>query len=114
MLLVQQWAAGVWKVPSEGDRKPVRQLPDPSGGRGEQFAGGVYWPIHSRADGAPGSKNSAEWLPSDASYHCAYAAIWVGTKPRWDLAVDEAECQALIGLVGGCPSTVVSYEPASA
>ncbi|MEV7173957.1 hypothetical protein AB0O18_30185 [Streptomyces sp. NPDC093224] len=31
----------------------------------------------SKADEAP-----AEWLPSGASYHCACAAIRVGTKPR--------------------------------
>ncbi|MFB7277182.1 HNH endonuclease family protein [Streptomyces hydrogenans] len=59
-------------------------------------------------------KDPAEWLPSDASYHCAYAATWVGTKLRWDLAADEAERHALLGLAEGCPATVVSYEPASA
>ncbi|WP_326756729.1 hypothetical protein OHB56_02430 [Streptomyces sp. NBC_01635] len=56
-------------------------------------------------------KDPAEWLPSDASYHCAYAATWVGTKLRWDLAVDEAERQALLGLAEDCPTTIVSYEP---
>ncbi|MEW5655281.1 HNH endonuclease family protein [Streptomyces cinereoruber] len=56
-------------------------------------------------------KDPAEWLPSDASYHCTYAAIWTGTKLRWDLAADEAERQTLRALAGDCPTTLVSYEP---
>ncbi|MGW6561502.1 hypothetical protein [Streptomyces hydrogenans] len=57
-------------------------------------------------------KDPAEWLPSDASCHCAYAATWVGTKLRWDLAADEAEREVLLGLAEDCPATVVSYAPA--
>ncbi|MFF4457253.1 HNH endonuclease family protein [Streptomyces goshikiensis] len=57
-------------------------------------------------------KDPAEWLPSAGSYHCTYAATWVGTKLRWDLAVDEAERQALLGLAEDCPTTTVVYEPA--
>ncbi|MFE0654763.1 HNH endonuclease family protein [Streptomyces sp. NPDC059534] len=56
-------------------------------------------------------KDPAEWLPSDASYHCTYAATWVGTKLRWDLAADEDERQALLGLAEDCSETIVSYEP---
>ncbi|MFC8495609.1 HNH endonuclease family protein [Streptomyces sp. NPDC057235] len=56
-------------------------------------------------------KDPAEWLPSDASYHCAYAATWVGTKLRWDLAADEAEREALLGLAEDCPAAVVVYDP---
>ncbi|MFB7787745.1 hypothetical protein ACFC1D_34155 [Streptomyces vinaceus] len=57
-------------------------------------------------------KDPAEWLPSDGSYHCTYAATWVGTKLRWDLAVDDAERQALLGLAEDCAATTVVYEPA--
>ncbi|MFA7767785.1 hypothetical protein [Streptomyces sp. NRRL S-448] len=56
-------------------------------------------------------KDPAEWLPSDGSYHCTYAATWVGTKLRWDLAVDVDERQALLSLAGDCPTTTVVYEP---
>ncbi|MGW5779842.1 HNH endonuclease family protein [Streptomyces sp. NPDC003863] len=55
-------------------------------------------------------KDPAEWLPSDTSYHCAYAATWVATKLRWDLAADEAEREALLGLAEDCPTTAVVYE----
>ncbi|MFB7359467.1 HNH endonuclease family protein [Streptomyces gardneri] len=56
-------------------------------------------------------KDPAEWLPSDASYHCTYATTWVGTKLRWNLAADEDERQALLGLAEECPTALVSYEP---
>ncbi|WP_432016554.1 YoaK family protein [Streptomyces hydrogenans] len=58
------------------------------------------------------AQDPAEWLPTDTSYHCTYVATWVGTKLRWDLAADEAERDALLGLVEDCPTTVVTYEPA--
>ncbi|MGV9912880.1 hypothetical protein [Streptomyces tendae] len=57
-------------------------------------------------------KGPAEWLPSNTSYHCACAATWVGTKLRWDLAADEDERQALLGMAEDCPGTVVTYDPA--
>ncbi|AYV32846.1 hypothetical protein EES41_39430 (plasmid) [Streptomyces sp. ADI95-16] len=53
-----------------------------------------------------GRQGPAEWLPSDGSYHCTYAATWVGTKLRWDLAVDENERQALLGLAEDCPTAL--------
>ncbi|MDH6545218.1 hypothetical protein [Streptomyces sp. SPB4] len=40
------------------------------------------------------------------------ATTWVGTKLRWDLAVDANERQALLGLAEDCPTTTVVYEPA--
>ncbi|MFB6632186.1 HNH endonuclease family protein [Streptomyces sp. NPDC056362] len=56
-------------------------------------------------------KDPAEWLPTDTSYHCSYAATWVATKLRWDLAADESERQSLLGLAENCPAALVSYEP---
>ncbi|MCZ4120300.1 hypothetical protein [Streptomyces sp. H39-S7] len=44
---------------------------------------------------------------------CTYAASWVGTKLRRDLAVDDTERQALVGLAEECPTTHVVYEPAA-
>lgn len=57
-------------------------------------------------------KDPAQWLPPAADYHCEYVAKWVGTKLRWDLAADEAERQALLGVAEDCPNTTVVYEPA--
>ncbi|MEV0989955.1 HNH endonuclease family protein [Streptomyces sp. NPDC049949] len=68
--------------------------------------------VSAASNRSKADKDPAEWLPSDGSYHCTYAATWVGTKLRWDLAVDENERQALLGLAEDCPTTTVVYEPA--
>ncbi|MFF3215583.1 HNH endonuclease family protein [Streptomyces sp. NPDC002886] len=68
--------------------------------------------VSAASNRSKSDKDPAEWLPSDGSYHCTYAATWVGTKLRWDLAADDAEVQALLGLAEDCPTTTVVYEPA--
>ncbi|MFF1343408.1 HNH endonuclease family protein [Streptomyces sp. NPDC058290] len=68
--------------------------------------------VSAASNRSKADKDPAEWLPSDGSYHCTYAASWVGTKLRWDLAADEAERQALLGLAEDCTATTVVYEPA--
>ncbi|MET9694714.1 HNH endonuclease family protein [Streptomyces sp. NPDC006514] len=68
--------------------------------------------VSAASNRSKADKDPAEWLPSDGSYHCTYAATWVATKLRWDLAVDENERQALLGLAEDCPTTTVVYEPA--
>ncbi|WP_234344383.1 HNH endonuclease family protein [Streptomyces sp. WM6372] len=68
--------------------------------------------VSAASNRSKADKDPAEWLPSDGSYHCTYAATWVGTKLRWDLAIDEDERQALLGLAEDCPTTTVVYEPA--
>ncbi|WP_407841427.1 HNH endonuclease family protein [Streptomyces sp. DSM 116496] len=68
--------------------------------------------VSAASNRSKSDKDPAEWLPSDGSYHCTYAATWVGTKLRWDLAADDAEVQALLGLAEDCPNTTVVYETA--
>ncbi|MFB7784066.1 HNH endonuclease family protein [Streptomyces vinaceus] len=68
--------------------------------------------VSAASNRSKADKDPAEWLPSDGSYHCTYAATWVATKLRWDLAVDENERRALLGLAEDCPTTTVVYEPA--
>jgi hypothetical protein len=52
-------------------------------------------------------RDPAEWLPSNASYRCAYVADWVVVKHRWRLAVDTAERAALQRVIGGCGTLTV-------
>ncbi|WP_420718769.1 HNH endonuclease family protein [Streptomyces sp. XY413] len=67
--------------------------------------------VSAASNRSKADKDPAEWLPSDGTYHCTYAATWVATKLRWDLAVDDAERQALLGLAEDCATTTVVYEP---
>ncbi|GGZ95000.1 hypothetical protein GCM10010371_63600 [Streptomyces subrutilus] len=68
--------------------------------------------VSAASNRSKADKDPAQWLPSDTSYHCTYAATWVATKLRWDLAADENEHQALLDLAEACPTTTVVYEPA--
>ncbi|MFC9585960.1 hypothetical protein ACFVJ8_24460 [Streptomyces yangpuensis] len=66
--------------------------------------------VSAASNRSKADKDPAQWLPPYGSYHCTYAATWVGTKLRWNLAADDAERQALLGLAEGCPTTTVVYE----
>ncbi|MEV7416489.1 HNH endonuclease family protein [Streptomyces sp. NPDC089919] len=70
--------------------------------------------VSAASNRSKADKDPAEWMPPNAAYRCTYAATWVGTKLRWDLAVDTAEHQALMELAAQCPVTTVVYEPAPA
>ncbi|MFD3558035.1 hypothetical protein ACFWWA_38990 [Streptomyces goshikiensis] len=88
-----------------------------SAARREAYANDQAYPdtliaVSAASNRSKADKDLAEWLPSDGSYHCTYAATWVGTKLRWDLVVDDAERQALLGLAEDCSTTTVVYEPA--
>ncbi|MFD3612163.1 HNH endonuclease family protein [Streptomyces atroolivaceus] len=66
--------------------------------------------VSAASNRSKSDKDPAQWMPTDASYHCTYAATWVATKLRWDLAVDDVERQALLGTAEDCSGTTVSYE----
>ncbi|MFE1190115.1 HNH endonuclease family protein [[Kitasatospora] papulosa] len=68
--------------------------------------------VSAASNRSKSDKDPAQWMLTDASYHCTYAATWVATKLRWDLAVDDAERQALLGTAEDCSGTTVTYEPA--
>ncbi|WP_442809470.1 hypothetical protein [Streptomyces sp. SR27] len=87
-----------------------------SPGRREAYANDQSSPdtliaVTAASNRSKADKDPAQWLPSDGSYHCTYAATWVATKLRWEPAADEAEQQALLGLAEDCPTTTVTYEP---
>ncbi|MEY9997352.1 hypothetical protein ABIE67_009471 [Streptomyces sp. V4I8] len=69
--------------------------------------------VTARSNRSKADQDPAEWLPPAADVHCRYLVEWVGTKLRWDLAVDDTELAALEGGASGCPDQTVTYEPAS-
>ncbi|MEE1774844.1 HNH endonuclease family protein [Streptomyces sp. NPDC048210] len=68
--------------------------------------------VSAASNRSKSDKDPAQWMPTDGAYQCTYAATWVATKLRWDLAVDDAERQALLGTAEDCTGTTVTYEPA--
>lgn len=68
--------------------------------------------VTARSNRSKADQDPAEWLPPTADVHCRYVAEWVGTKLRWDLAVDDGELAALEEAASGCTGQTVTYEPA--
>ncbi|MFE5489009.1 HNH endonuclease family protein [Streptomyces virginiae] len=99
---------------------PLAEVHDSGGyawdaARREAYANDQHSPdtliaVSAASNRSKADKDPAEWLPPSGSYHCTYAATWVGTKLRWSLAADDAERQALLGLAEDCPTTTVVYE----
>lgn len=50
---------------------------------------------------AKGDRDPAKWQPT--WWRCEYAARWVAVKGKYRLTVDQAERDALAGMLGGCP-----------
>ncbi|MFZ3492266.1 HNH endonuclease family protein [Streptomyces sp. 5.8] len=68
--------------------------------------------VTAKSNRSKADKDPAQWMPPAGGYHCEYAAQWAATKLRWNLAADDAERHALLGLAEDCPTTTVVYEPA--
>ncbi|MFG3275986.1 HNH endonuclease family protein [Streptomyces luteogriseus] len=68
--------------------------------------------VTARSNRSKSDQDPAQWLPPSAEAQCRYAAEWVATKLRWNLAVDEGELAALRELTDACPTQVVEYERA--
>ncbi|QGK71793.1 DUF1524 domain-containing protein [Allosaccharopolyspora coralli] len=49
-----------------------------------------------------GDKPPQDWMPPNADFHCTYAAMWVGSKHKWELTVSDAEKAKLTEVLGGC------------
>lgn len=60
-----------------------------------------------------GDQDPAQWMPSNASYACAYVTAWIRVKYRWNLSVDTSERAALTSRLnsGGCGDRTIETPP---
>lgn len=65
--------------------------------------------VSAASNRSKADKDPAEWMPVE-SFSCTYAAMWTGTKLRWNLNADDAEIEALTAVAANCPGTQVLYE----
>ncbi|WP_272263768.1 hypothetical protein [Streptomyces xanthophaeus] len=62
-----------------------------------------------RSSRQPG-QDPVQWLPFlDGCALCRCGAEWTAGKPRWGLAVDEAERGLLLDIAAGCGGTDVEF-----
>ena len=56
--------------------------------------------VSSSANRSKGSRDPAEWLPTNSSYQNTYASNWASIKVKWGLTADEDEINALKNILG--------------
>jgi len=56
--------------------------------------------VSSSANRSKGSRDPAEWLPTNSSYQNTYASNWASIKVKWGLTADEDEINALKTILG--------------
>jgi hypothetical protein len=77
--------------------------------RREAFANdlGTGWEliaVSSTSNSRKSDMDPADWLPDRPQAVCDYLADWLAVKVRWDLAVDQRERDAIVGLSASCTS----------
>jgi len=48
-------------------------------------------PVSRSANRSKGSKDPAEWLPSNEAFHCTYIQTWIAIKNKYSLTIDSKE-----------------------
>ena len=66
--------------------------------------------VASRANRSKGARGPDEWNPRDESYWCQYATDWTEIKAKWDLAMTEAEAEAVMEMLDTCENPPVVME----
>ena len=56
--------------------------------------------VSGSANRSKGSRDPAEWLPTNTSYQNTYASNWSSIKVKWELTADEDEIAALKSILG--------------
>ncbi|MEV0604665.1 HNH endonuclease family protein [Streptomyces sp. NPDC050315] len=68
--------------------------------------------VTARTNRSKADQDPAQWLPPSVDARCTYAADWVETKLRWELAADRDEARVLREMAGGCGQQRIEYEHA--
>ncbi|MBO8189247.1 HNH endonuclease family protein [Streptomyces spirodelae] len=66
--------------------------------------------VTARENRQKADKDPAGWWVPAASASCQYLSDWVATKTRWQLALDQAEKNALGKRAAACPNTRVKTD----
>lgn len=66
------------------------------------YSPGVIIMVSAHSNRSKGSDDPADWMPTQESYHCAYADRWVELKDDWNLTVDQDEHDALEDTLSAC------------
>ena len=77
-----------------------------STGRRQVFANDLRRPqliaVTDNVNQSKGDQDPSTWQPSQASYRCTYAKMWIAVKSYWTLRLQPAEKTALQAMVKTC------------
>lgn len=60
--------------------------------------------VSASSNRSKGDEDPSTWLPTETSFQCTYAKMWVGSKSHWDLAAQQSEVDELGTLLDTCTS----------
>lgn len=90
--LKEAWDSGAWNWTADQRRAFANDLSSPLS----------LIAVTASTNRSKSDRDPAEWLPPLVSYRCTYADSWVRVKIAWNLSVDQAEHDALAGILAGC------------
>lgn len=87
--------------------------------RKRQYANDITHPealtaVSASSNRSKGSRDPAEWKPSDQDAWCDYATDWITVKTVWNLTSDRAEVTGLEEMLDTCDHTVTLHTTAVA
>ncbi|MCY4159111.1 MAG: helix-hairpin-helix domain-containing protein [Bacteroidetes bacterium] len=68
--------------------------------------GGLLIPVSASMNRSKGSRDPANWLPPNTTYHCIYVKRWVALKDTWRLTMDYDERKAVEDIQSNCSLSV--------
>lgn len=90
--LKEAWDSGAWNWTADQRRAFANDLSSPLS----------LIAVTASTNRSKSDRDPAEWMPPLASYRCTYVDTWVRVKLAWNLSVDQAEYDALAGVLAGC------------
>ena len=94
--LAEAHSSGGWQWNSSQKRQYANDLIHPE----------ALTAVSASSNRSKGSRDPAEWKPSDGSVWCEYATDWIKVKTVWDLTADQTEVRELKEMLNTCESTV--------
>lgn len=90
--LKEAWVSGAWAWTPAQRAAFANDLGDPRSLNA----------VTSASNQAKSDKDPAKWVPTEAAFQCTYISDWIAVKWRWNLAVDQAEKDALTSWLARC------------
>lgn len=97
--LAEAHSSGAWQWDASRKRQYANDITHPE----------VLTAVSASSNRSKGSRDPAEWKPSDQDAWCDYATDWITVKTVWNLTSDQAEITGLEQMLDTCDHTVTLH-----